>query len=199
MKLYWIALSPYARKVAVVAREHRVADLIEFLAVKVTPPNAELMQHNPLNKVPTLILDNGTALYDSVVICEYLDSIGHGPQLFPSTGASRWDALRRHALGSGFTDLLISWRTEITSPPEQQSKERLDKYAFKAARILEELDAEASVERDAFDIGDVAIGCAVAYQRFRFPELSPPAGSALSLWYAEFDARPSVAATRIEG
>jgi glutathione S-transferase len=157
------------------------------------------MQHNPLNKVPTLVLDDGTTLYDSLVICEYLDSVGLGPKLFPASGAARWDALRRHALGSGFTDLLIAWRTEIMSPPEQQSKERLDKYAFKAARILEVLEAEAGVDRGAFDIGDVAIGCAVAYQRFRFSELSPPAGSALALWYAEFDARPSVAATRIEG
>ena len=199
MKLYWIALSPYARKVAIAAREHRVAERIEFVTIKVTPPNAELMQHNPLNKVPTLVLDDGTALYDSIVICEYLDSIGHGHNLFPSAGAARWDALRRHALGSGFTDLLIAWRTESISPPEQQSKERLDKYAFKAARIIEVLEAEADVDRGEFDIGDIAIGCAVAYQRFRFPELSPPAGSALSRWYAEFDARPSVAATRIEG
>ncbi len=199
MKLYSIALSPYARKVAIVAREHRIFERLEVVPIKVTPPNAELMQHNPLNKVPTLVLDDGTALYDSIVICEYLESIGLGPKLFPAGGASRWDALRRHALGSGFTDLLIAWRTEITSPTAQQSQERLDKYAFKAARILSVLDAEAGIDRDTFDIGDISIGCALAYQRFRFPELSPAPGSALERWYVQFDARPSAAATRIEG
>src|SRR5687767_11756285 len=97
MKLYSTALSPYARKVAIVAHEHRIFERIELVPTKLTPPNAELMQHNPLNKVPTLVLDDGTALYDSIVICEYLDSVGPGPKLFPANGAARWDALRRHA------------------------------------------------------------------------------------------------------
>jgi glutathione S-transferase len=198
MKLYSTALSPYARKVAIVAHEHRIFERIELVPTKLTPPNAELMQHNPLNKVPTLVLDDGTALYDSIVICEYLDSVGPGPKLFPANGAARWDALRRHALGNGFADLLIAWRTEMTSPQEQQSQERLDKYAFKTARTLAALEAAATSQR-TFDIGDISIGCALAYQRFRFPQLAPAAGSALDRWYAAFDARPSVAATRIEG
>lgn len=197
MKLHWVPFSPYARKVIIAAREHHLLDQIELIETKVTPPNAELMQFNPLNKVPTLVLDDGSALYDSVVICEYLDAIGSGPKLFPPSGPARWDALRRHALGTGFTDLLLSWRIETTSPPEQQSQERLDKYALKTTHILATLEREMHVQREPLDIGDLAIGCALAYLSFRFAHLLPKSESALSRWFARFEARPSAVATRL--
>ncbi len=197
MKLFWLPVSPYARKTLIAAREHGIDDGLELIETKVNPPNAALMRHNPLNKVPTLLLDDGMALYDSVVICEYFDSIGRGPKLFPSSGAARWDALRRHALGTGFADVLIAWRTEITQAPELQSKELIDKYMLKTKRILESLEHDAHNERATFDIGDIAIGCALAYMSFRFPQFAPDRSSALHRWYEAFDARPSVAATRI--
>jgi glutathione S-transferase len=197
MKLFWLPVSPYARKTIIAAREHRIFERLELIETKVTPPNPELMRLNPLNKVPTLLLEDGTALYDSVVICEYFDSIGLGPKLFPLGGAARWDALRRHALGNGFADLLIAWRTEITQAPELQSKERIDRFMLKTKRILEALEHDAHNERSTFDIGDIAIGCALAYMHFRFPQFAPARESALQRWYVRFDARPSVAATRI--
>ena len=197
MKLYWVPVSPYARKVFIAAREHRLLEQIEAIEIKVTEPNPELMQFNPLNKVPTLVLDDGRALYDSIVICEYFDSIGSGTKLFPASGDERWDALRRHALGSGFTDLLISWRTEVTQSPELQSKDRIDKYVAKTRRVLELLEHEAHEQRSSFDIGDIAIGCALAYMYFRFPQFALGPESPLQRWYERFDARPSVAATRI--
>jgi glutathione S-transferase len=194
MKLHWLPFSPFARKVLIAAHERGIVERLEVIETKVTPPNPELMQHNPLNKVPTLLLDDGTALYDSLVICEYLDSIGSGPKLFPE-GAARWDALRRHALGNGFADVLIAWRSEITQPPEMQSTERIDKHFLKTKRILEQLEREAQSERTSFDIGDITVGCALAYLQFRFPQFTPPESSALHTWYAAFAARPSVAAT----
>src|SRR5690606_34469283 len=145
---------------------------------------------------PTLLLDDGTALYDSVVICEYFDLIGHGPKLFPPEGPARWEALRRHALGTGFADLLIAWRMEILQPPELQSTERIDKFVLKTRRVLETLEHDAYNERSTFDIGDIAIGCALGYLQLRFPHLAPTESSPLHRWYAAFDARPSVAATR---
>lgn len=199
MKLYWLPLSPYARKVAIVAREHHLAEQIEMIETKVTLPNPELMQHNPLNKVPTLVLRDGTALYDSSVICEYLESIGTGATLFPQNGAARWDALRRHSLGSGFTELLIAWRIEITQSSELQSSERIHKYAVKTTRILEALENYARSSARTFDIGDISIGCALAYLQFRFEHLAPSPTSALHEWFAAIDARPSFAATRITG
>ena len=196
MKLYWIALSPYARKVLIVAREHGVFDRIELITTKVTPANPELMQHNPLNKVPTLLLHDGSALYDSAVICEYLDAIGNGPKLFPPTGEARWNALRRHALGSGLSDLLIAWRTDLLLPVEKHVQERFDKYALKATSILRTIESELATHR-GFDIGDISMGCALGYLRLRFPELAPSASSATSQWIAQFDARPSVIATPV--
>lgn len=195
MKLYWLPVSPYARKTLIAAREHDLTERIEIVETKVTPPNDTLMQHNPLNKVPTLVLDDGSAIYDSVVICEYFDSIGAGPRLFPAAGPERWDALRRHALGNGFADLLIAWRTEISQAPEMQSSERIDKFVLKTKRILDVLERDARNERKTFDIGDLAIGCALDYLQLRFPQFAPTPGSALHDWMAAFNARPSVAAT----
>lgn len=195
MKLFWLPVSPYARKVVIAAHEHRIVDRIEIVETKVTPANEQLMRHNPLNKVPTLLLDDGSALYDSVVICEYFDTIGLGPKLFPSAGAERWQALRRHALGNGLSDVLIAWRTEISQPPEMQSSERIDKYVLKTKRILEVLEHEAHNARGTFDIGDLAIGCALGYLQFRFPQFAPTSGTALHGWLSEFNARSSVVAT----
>ena len=199
MKLYWLPLSPYARKVAIVAREHQLADRIDMIETKVTLLNLQLMQHNPLNKIPTLVLKDGTALYDSFVICEYLESIGAGPRLFPSNGSARWDALRRHSLGSGLAELLIAWRVEMTQPSQMQSQERLNKYAAKATRVLEALELQARTPARTFDIGDISIGCALAYLRFRFEHLTPAPTSALHEWLLALEARPSFAATRIVG
>jgi len=86
---------------------------LERTVVAITAPNALLLADNPLSKIPTLILDDGTPLYDSLVICEYLDSLHKGRKLFPPPGEkARWTALRRHALGNGLLDLLILWRYE---------------------------------------------------------------------------------------
>jgi glutathione S-transferase len=83
MKLYWSPASPYARKVRVVAREKDIAGRIEEVVVDAFADPAELVSANPLGKVPTLLLEDGSTLYDSPVICTYLDAIGEGPPLVP--------------------------------------------------------------------------------------------------------------------
>ena len=96
MKLYWSSRSPYVRKVMVVAHEAGLAEQIELERVVVSAylPNTELLTTNPLGKIPTLVLDDGTAVYDSRVICEYLDGLHQGPRLFPQAGPERLQALR---------------------------------------------------------------------------------------------------------
>src|SRR5262249_30120247 len=103
MKLMWSSRSPFVRKVMVAAHEVGVAGRIatERVVVAADKPNAQVMALNPLSKIPTLVLDDGTALYDSRVICEYLDALHDGPRLFPADPAARWRALRRQALGDG--------------------------------------------------------------------------------------------------
>ncbi|HLY90910.1 MAG TPA: glutathione S-transferase N-terminal domain-containing protein, partial [Acetobacteraceae bacterium] len=96
MKLHWSPRSPYVRKVMVVAHELGLADRIETVRTVVggTTPHLELMRENPLGKIPTLVLEDGTILYDSPVICEYLDTLHAGEKLFPA-GSENWTARRR--------------------------------------------------------------------------------------------------------
>src|SRR6516164_1899259 len=104
MKLHWSPRSPFVRKVMIVAHEAGLVDrltLVRTVAAS-TKPHPELMRDNPLSKIPTLVLDDGTALYDSPVICEYLDRMDGDPKLFPQHGRARIVALRRQALGDGF-------------------------------------------------------------------------------------------------
>src|SRR5713226_5361392 len=114
MKLHWSPRSPFVRKVMIVAHELGLTDRITLLrtVVATTRPHLPLMEENPLSKIPTLVLDDGTVLYDSPVICEYLDSLHSGPKLIPTDLQARMVALRRQALGDGFLDFLLLLRNE---------------------------------------------------------------------------------------
>jgi len=120
MKLWYSPPSPFARKVRVVATELGLAERIELVLTPVVPiePNPALVPQNPLVKLPTLEAEDGTVLYDSRTICEYLDALAGGGRLFPATGPARWDALRRQALGDGIMDAGILRRYELTLRPE---------------------------------------------------------------------------------
>jgi glutathione S-transferase len=199
MKLYWSPLSPYARKVMIAAHECGLADKIERLRPSVTGPtlNADLLAHNPLHKMPTLVCADGTTLYDSVVIVEYLDSLASPPRLFPPEGPARWDALRWHALGNGFIDLLIAWRFEgLKAHPDAAA---VGKYAKKADAILAAMDADAAKRGEAIDVGDIAAFCAVGYLDYRFADLGWPARAPnLVSWRDRFADRPSARVNPIE-
>ena len=136
MKLHWSPRSPYVRKVMIVAHELGVADRIETVRTIVggTTPHLELMSENPLGKIPTLVLEDGTILYDSPVICEYLDTLHGGEKLFPS-GAERWTALRRLALGDGMLDVALASLGERFRPAERQSEPHLAAVAGQAAGV----------------------------------------------------------------
>ncbi|HIC70891.1 MAG TPA: glutathione S-transferase, partial [Alphaproteobacteria bacterium] len=106
MKLYATSPSPFVRKVLVMAIETGLSGRIEHVSLTTTPvaPDSELIRSNPIAKMPTLITDTGTALYDSRVICEYLDSLHDGARMFPLETTARWTVLRRQALGDGVLD-----------------------------------------------------------------------------------------------
>jgi len=104
MKLRYSATSPYVRKVAVTLIETGLDKNVERIPTNVWDPNTDVGKDNPLGKVPTLIADDGTVLYDSPVICEYLDGLNKGKKLFPTEGEARWRALKLQALGDGMTD-----------------------------------------------------------------------------------------------
>ena len=123
MKLHWSPRSPYVRKVMIVAHELGMADRLQTVRTVVggTAPHLELMRENPLGKIPTLVLQDGTVLYDSPIICEYLDTLHHGPKLFPEW-PDRLTALRRLSLGDGMLDIALAWLGERFRPPEKQSQ-----------------------------------------------------------------------------
>jgi len=181
----------------VAAHELGVSDRIEIVPTPVVMgrPNADLLADNPLSKIPTLILADGTALYDSLTICEYLNDFASGG-LF-SGGAGRWDVLTGHALGTGFLDLLVLWRNERDKPAGQQSPEWLDSFAAKTAATLRRMEGMAAgLEAAPLDIRHITFGCALSYLDFRFSELDWRAGRpALAGWHAGFAQRESMMAT----
>jgi glutathione S-transferase len=145
MKLLWSSRSPFVRKVMVAAHEVGVADRIsaERVVVAADKPNANVMAMNPLNKIPTLLLEDGTLLYDSRVICEYLDSLHDGPKLHPSDQAFRWRVLRRQALGDGLLEIMILRLGEQCRSQETQSESHLSSYRLKAAAALDRISTSA--------------------------------------------------------
>lgn len=199
MKLHWSPRSPFARKVMVFAHEAGLAGRIEQVKthVAMTNPNRDLMRYNPQGKVPTLIADDGAVLFDSTVICEYLDSLHGGAKLFPQEPARRWQALRWHALGDNMLDTLVLWRNERIRPKAQQSPETLAGFELKTRTSLDLLEQEAVALGEApFGIGHVAIGVALGYIDFRFPELGWRGGRPMiAAWYESFAQRPSARAT----
>jgi glutathione S-transferase len=198
MKLHWSPRSPFVRKVMIVAHERGLIDRLNCVrtVAAMTTPHAELMRDNPLSKIPTLVLDDGTVLYDSPVICEYLDALDGKPQLFPIEREPRMRALRRQALGDGFLDLLVLGRNERLR--EQPSQLHLTSAAVRTAAMLDSLEPEAgALAASAFDIGHIAIGCALSYLDFRFADQDWRKNHPrLATWHAGFAARPSVEATR---
>jgi glutathione S-transferase len=197
MKLHWSPRSPFVRKVMVVAHETGLTGKVAVARsiVSATDLHAELMRDNPLNKIPTLVLDDGSILYDSVVICEYLDHVA-GTTLFPSSFPERLLALRRHALGDGFLDFLLLWRGELVRPQALRSAPHLEAFQRKATATLDALEREAeAIAATPYGIGHVAIGCALAYHDFRFGDRWRDGRPKLTHWHAAFSARPAVVAT----
>ena len=197
MLLHWSPRSPYVRKVMIAAHEMGLQDQLHCVRTVVggTTPHLELMRENPLGKIPTLVLADGTIIYDSPVVCEYLDTLHTGPKLFP-TGAGRITALRRLALGDGMLDIALALLSEKFRPAEHQSQPHMDLWHGKLVACPPALEQEAdALAASPFSIGHLAIGIALAYLDFRFSELNWRDGHPkLTAWHAGFNARPSVAA-----
>jgi glutathione S-transferase len=200
MKLLYAPTSPFVRKVMVCAHLTGQADRIEWLDSKAHPIQRDqrIATHNPLAKVPTLILDDGQSLFDSRVICEYLAASGRPTSLFPNQGEPRWRALSLQALGDGLMDAALLARYETTARPEAfQWQEWRSAQLHKVFACVEDVERSASsLKLDDPTIGEVTIGCALGYLDFRFPELdwrgkSPDAAA----WNARFQSSDAMSAT----
>jgi glutathione S-transferase len=199
MKLRYSQSSPYARKVAVVAHERALAGRIELMPAMTSPvqPNADLARDNPLAKIPSLTLDDGSTLYDSRVIAEYLDQLA-GARLFPPPGPHRWTALRQQALADGLLDAAILIRYErVLRPAEKQWPEWIDGQFRKIESALDAFEGETASLNKTLTIGSIAAACALGYLDFRFGDFNwRQSRTRLTSFYDKFSARPSMVATR---
>ncbi|TMH01194.1 MAG: glutathione S-transferase [Betaproteobacteria bacterium] len=196
MKLHWSPKSPYVRKVMICAHELNLLPKLELVrsVAAMLKPNERLMQDNPLSKIPTLVLDNGFTLFDSVVICEYLNDLAGGP-LFPREGQDKWQALRWHALGDGMLDAAILWRNEREKDAALPAL--LAAFELKMQAALKQLDDEAqALAETPFSIGHIALGCALGYLDYRFESLAwRGIAPRLAQWFEELAARASFKST----
>lgn len=197
MKLWYSPTSPYARKVLVCAAERGLDDSIELVNTKMGDTQSGLRADNPLDKVPTLITGNGMALYDSPVICEYLDSLPGGPALFPPAGAERWMALRLQALADGLLDAALACVMERNRPNEsERSAGFVGLQKGKISRALDEMESAVTGFGDGLHIGVIAVGCALGYLDLRFADDEwRQDHPALNAWYESFSQRPSMIAS----
>lgn len=173
MKLHWGPNSPFVRKVMIAAHETGAASRITLVRslVAMNKANPQVMRDNPLSKIPTLTTDSGEVLFDSDVICHYLDSLHSGPRLVPAEGAERWTVLRWNALGSGALDALVLWRNERMRPPGHASAETLLAYEQKIAATLRWIEERIEpYGEQAFGLGHIAIGCMFGYLDLRFAD-----------------------------
>ena len=204
MKLHWSPRSPFVRKVMIVLHETGQIDRVRCVrsAVGMAQINEALLLDNPLNKIPTLLLDDGRVLFDSRVICEYLDGLHSGTRLFPMDRDAYFRAVTWQALGDGLTDTLLVWRNwaiERGLAPEDQSDAYLVAFARKTDSALDALDRDApALQAAPFGIGHIAIGCALGQLDFRWADRDwRRRRPALAGWEIEFADRPSAQATAI--
>jgi glutathione S-transferase len=195
LALRYSATSPYVRKVLVTAMELGLEDRIERIETAPWDPNTDLPKDNPLGKVPALRTPEGW-LYDSLVICEYLDSLHAGATLFPPPGAARWQALRHHALADGAMDAAILRRLESQRPEGQRSQGWMDRQKAAIERAHDALESDGAKLVDLSDIGAIAIAVMLGYLDFRFAadgwRRNRPA---LAAWYARVGEDESMRAT----
>lgn len=169
MKLHWSPSAPFVRKVMVCAEELGLSHRIVKVRTSVGPTriNADLTGDNPLNKLPTLVLDDGTSLYDSRVICEYLDSLAGGGKMLPRDAGERFKALKRQVLADGVLDVAILKRDEDYRGERHQSPAHQSAFAAKLKSGFDAMERE-DLDASPYGIGHIAFGCALSYFDFRF-------------------------------
>ena len=194
MKITASGASPYVRKAMACAIARGIDSQLEKWTIATTDP--VLSHSNPLGKIPTLVTDEGVALFDSPVICEFLDSIGSAPALFPASGPERWKALRLHAIGDGILDASQPRRRELALPQDEGRVAYIDLQRGKVARAVDVLEKEAASLGALKTIGDIAVACALGYLDFRFAhEPWRPGHPKLEAWYSSVVSLPPMAKT----
>ncbi|MCY0148497.1 glutathione S-transferase N-terminal domain-containing protein [Hoeflea sp. G2-23] len=195
MKLFYSPASPFVRKISVLAIELDLVARIERIPVDVWEPETPYVGINPLGKVPAFVTDDGSVIYDSPVICEYLNSLAAG-HLFPAPGAGRWTVLCNQALADGVCDAAVLRLHESRRDDSKRSDEWIARQRGVIARSLDLLEHNETRLEGDIDIGKISVGVMLGYLDFRFGGDQWRNGRpALSRWYETFSARESMTAT----
>jgi glutathione S-transferase len=196
LKLHYSPNSPFVRKVRVAAIESGIDDRLELILTDPRLPDSPIVPINPLRRIPALELGDGQSLFESVLICEYLDSLHDGPKMFPADAAARWRALRLHALGDGALTYLVSHINELRRPEDERSPSWMVRWQRDVFATLDVIEARVGALDGPVTIGTVAVACALGYLDFRFAKDDwRRARPALTRWYETWSKRPSMTAT----
>jgi glutathione S-transferase len=199
MKLYGSETSPYVRKARILIKEKNLA--CEFVVTDAWAAGSPVPALNPLGKVPALERKDGTVLFDSPVIVEYLDSL-KSPPLIPASGEDRWTVLRWQALADGVLDAVVARLLESRRPPEQQSARDIARQEEKVARALAWTESQLRgdwLAGSGFSLADLAVGVMLDYTDFRYPHDWTARHPRLSRWHQAIRQRPAFAETRAPG
>jgi glutathione S-transferase len=196
MKLYSHPVSPFARKARIIAHELNIK--LEIVHIESARADPNLRSINPLKQIPVLMLDDGSTLFDSPVICEYLNHVGGGkfvPGNNPfSHHTGRWKALGLAALGDGLADAAVALRYELAEPEERRNPGRIERCKATIAAAIDALERVSFAKN--VTIGEIAVACALGYVDFRLTDLDwKSSHPKLADWYARFCEYPSMKAT----
>jgi len=200
MQLLYQTHSPYARKALVFAHEAGLADQLEVIHHETSPlrRNEEVFAANPLGKVPVLLRSGWPAIFDSDVICAYLDTLHAGRKLIPTDGEARWRALQVQAVAQGLADagIAIRWETQ-RRPKELRYPALRDGHVEKLLASYDWLEQEFDTE-GAVHIGHIALATVLSWLEFReLPTFRPR--PRLRRWFDQFSNRESMVATPLWG
>ena len=202
MKLYYSKTSPYSRKVRLMIYEKGLQQAIISVACNPFDEAPDLETANPLGKVPTMILDDGSSLYDSPVICAYLDTLTSDrliPESGPDTNRERWNVLRWEALCDGVLDAAYNIVMERRRDTREQSDSWIKQWKSQVIRSLDHMEAEIDTLPERLSLAQLSLGTTLGYLDFRLQELDWRSQCpALTVWYGDFSAREAMQNTRPE-
>ena len=196
MKLFMVGASPYARKVRASAVSLGLADRIEVVIANPHDRPQALVDINPLSKVPTLVADDGQAIFDSLCICDYLDNLSETGGLIPSDRDTRREVLQRHAVAHGIMDCAVIRRLEGLRAKDADRDDWISRQEKTIARALDWYEAHDDLD-GPLTIDRITLAAALGFLDFRFPDDGWREGRPkLSAWQARMEELPPLAETR---
>ena len=194
MKLIYNPASPFSRKVLIVLAEKGLDDRVEGVVVNPWDEPDQLTAVNPISQIPTLVLDDGSSLFDSAVIAAYLETLSPAPRLIPD-GAAQWRVRRTEAAADAICENVVKLRQEGVRPESQRSPTHVERWRRTVTRSLDVLEAEGP--DGGLDLGEIMLAVAMEYIDLRQADLKWREGRPnLQARWRRLEARPSFRSTR---